>query len=49
MPGVYSEQKEKICYPARMDEGCKRVLGIIAGILVAQHLKTADQRGPARF
>ena len=25
-----------------MDEGRKRVLGIIAGILVARHLKTAD-------
>jgi len=25
-----------------MDEGRKRVVGIIAGILVANHLKTAD-------
>jgi len=25
-----------------MDEGRKRVLGIIAGILVARHLKTTD-------
>ncbi|MGA7379967.1 MAG: hypothetical protein WBX03_03880 [Terriglobales bacterium] len=25
-----------------MDEGRKRVLGIVAGILVARHLKTAD-------
>jgi hypothetical protein len=25
-----------------MDEGRKRVFGIIAGILVARHLKTAD-------
>jgi hypothetical protein len=25
-----------------MEEGRKRVLGIIAGILVARHLKTAD-------
>ena len=26
----------------RMDEGRKRVLGIIAGILVARHLKTTE-------
>ena len=26
----------------RMDEGRKRVLAIVAGILVARHLKTAD-------
>jgi hypothetical protein len=26
-----------------VDEGRKRVLGIIAGILVARHLKTADE------
>jgi len=25
-----------------MDEGCKRVLAIVAGILVAQHLKTFE-------
>jgi len=25
-----------------MDEGRKRVIGIIAGVLVARHLKTAD-------
>ena len=25
-----------------MDEGCKRVLAIVAGILVARYLKTAD-------
>jgi len=25
-----------------MDEGRKRVLGVIAGILVARHLKTTD-------
>jgi hypothetical protein len=29
-------------YDLPMDEGRKRVLGIIAGILVARHLKTAD-------
>jgi hypothetical protein len=29
-------------YPAPMDEGRKRVLGIIAGILVARHLKITD-------
>ena len=26
-----------------MDEGRKRVLAIVAGILVARHLKTADE------
>lgn len=26
----------------RMDEGRKRVLGIVAGILVARHLNTTD-------
>jgi hypothetical protein len=30
------------CYHARMDEGRKRVLGIIAGILVARYLKTTE-------
>jgi len=35
--------KKRICYHARMDEGRKRVLGIIAVILVARHLKTADE------
>ena len=30
-------------YHAPMDEGRKRVVGIIAGILVARHLKTADE------
>ena len=30
-------------YHAPMDEGRKRVLGIIAGILVARHLKTSDE------
>ena len=28
--------------PGSMDEGRKRALAIIAGILVARHLKTAD-------
>jgi len=35
----------------RMDEGRKRVLGIVAGILVARHLKTPEDlraAGPAR-
>ena len=34
--------KRRICYAARMDEGRKRVLAIVAGILVARHLKTTD-------
>jgi hypothetical protein len=29
-------------YDAPVDEGRKRVLAIVAGILVARHLKTAD-------
>jgi hypothetical protein len=29
-------------YTARMDEGRKRVVAIIAGIIVARHLDTAD-------
>jgi hypothetical protein len=29
-------------YYARMDEGRKRVLAIVAGIIVARHLDTAD-------
>lgn len=38
---VVANTRRKVYY-ARMDEGRKRVLGIIAGILVARHLKTAD-------
>jgi hypothetical protein len=34
--------KKRKCHHARTDEGRKRVLGIIAGILVARHLKTTD-------
>jgi hypothetical protein len=30
-----------MCLP-QMDQGRKRVLAIVAGILVARHLKTAD-------
>jgi hypothetical protein len=36
------EEKAKMYPVGIMDEGRKRVLGIIAGILVASHLKTAD-------
>jgi hypothetical protein len=35
------EQKAK-AYHAPMDEGRKRVLAIVAGILVARHLKTTE-------
>ena len=38
---ILDEQKAKV-YALGMDEGRKRVLGIIAGILVARHLKTTD-------
>jgi len=31
-----------------MDEGRKRVLAIVAGILVARHLKTPDDLGDSR-
>jgi len=34
--------KRRICYSVEVDEGRKRVLAIVAGILVARHLKTAD-------
>jgi hypothetical protein len=33
---------------ARMDEGRKRVLGIIAGTLVARHLKTTEDLSDTR-
>jgi hypothetical protein len=32
----------------RMDEGRKRVLAIVAGILVARHLKTPEDLGESR-
>ena len=32
----------------RMDEGRKRVLAIVAGILVARHLKTPEDLGDSR-
>jgi hypothetical protein len=44
---VLDEQKAKV-YHGRMDEGRKRVLGIIAGILVARHLKTSEELFQAR-
>jgi hypothetical protein len=34
--------KGEPCYASPMDEGRKRVLAIVAGILVARHLKTTD-------
>ena len=34
--------KRRICYGVEVDEGRKRVLAIVAGILVARHLNTAD-------
>jgi hypothetical protein len=36
------EYKAKVIHLVEMDEGRKRVLAIVAGILVARHLKTAD-------
>ena len=37
-----SETKANLVSMLRMDEGRKRVLAIVAGILVARHLKTGD-------
>jgi hypothetical protein len=34
--------KRRICYPSRMDEGRKRVIGIMAAILASLHMQTAD-------
>ena len=34
--------KRRTCYDARMDEGRKRVLGIMAAILASLHMQTAD-------
>jgi len=40
--------KRRTCYDAHMDEARKRVLGIIAGILVARHLKTTEDLSDTR-
>ena len=34
--------KKRICYAAVMDEGRKRVIGIMAAILASLHMQTAD-------
>jgi hypothetical protein len=34
--------KRRICYHARMDEGRKRVIGMMAAILASLHMQTAD-------
>jgi hypothetical protein len=34
--------KRQICYAAFVDEGRKRVLGIMAAILASLHMRTAD-------
>jgi hypothetical protein len=39
---TYWTNKRRGCSVTGMHEGRKRVLGIIAGILVARHLKTTD-------
>jgi len=50
--GDGSEHKAKDGKVDRMDEGRKRVLAIVAGILVARHLKSTedlfDNRGSPR-
>src|ERR1019366_10714203 len=41
--GIYSvANKRRICYPSQMDEGRKRVIGIMAAILASLHMRTAD-------
>lgn len=39
---VAMAKKRRMWYPASVDEGRKRVLAIVAGILVARHLKTTE-------
>jgi hypothetical protein len=39
---LHRANKKRICYALRVDERRKRVLAIVAGILVTRHLKTAD-------
>jgi hypothetical protein len=34
--------KRRICYAVAMDEGRKRVIGIMAAILASLHMQTAD-------
>ena len=34
--------KRRICYAVGMDEGRKRVIGIMAAILASLHMQTAD-------
>ncbi len=34
--------KKRICYASPMDEGRKRVIGIMAAILASLHMQTAD-------
>jgi hypothetical protein len=34
--------KKRICYHAPMDEGRKRIIGMMAAILAAMHMQTAD-------
>jgi hypothetical protein len=34
--------KRRICYTVAMDEGRKRVIGIMAAILASLHMQTAD-------
>lgn len=35
-------RKDELCYDARMEEGRKRVIGIMAAILTSIHMRTAD-------
>jgi len=39
---ILTATKRRKLYHAEVDEGRKRVLAIVAGILVARHLKTTD-------
>jgi hypothetical protein len=45
MTGAYHiciANKTRICYAAVMDEGRKRVIGIMAAILASMHMERAD-------
>jgi bifunctional DNase/RNase len=41
-------KKRRKVYDADMDEGRKRVLAIVAGIIVARHIKNSDELFDAR-
>ena len=42
MPRLRTANKTRTCYASRVDEGRKRVIGIMAAILTAMHMERAD-------